>query len=441
MDDRPDFKLDAYLVKQGQRGPLCDVRVWLPKQPADDGRMEVQAFGLPVDNELCGNGFSLVNDEEPGFYFEASDILIRSSSTQFGRRVGGTTLEIDHVERLTIRRNLRGGAYHELLSVESATFQLSQVHYAIPSKVWSMDFRGNRDFGHSYSPPRLLVRDLFGEGLALELDRHWNWVDHDDGDTIVARSTPVLVFHDPSNASPAPLNTLRQSARTAALLLSLAARWRVVVHGFHAYFNGVTHEEWDYPISRVRAANGLEDSRDFLVHPSYLENFIQSASSRISSFGEAKIDAVFLAIYSLHPTVKHSVESRFLALFVALEGLARQFGSANGGMHRIIPALLAAYPPGISGLWPILGEQGLPGLKDLRNELAHGRNFSRRVPGSLSFAEDHLQLWIEYLLLSILDGRAYAHGPDWLARHAMEQRDGMASLRIQLSEAGIRSRS
>lgn len=29
MDDRPDFKLDAYLVKQGQRGPLCDVCVWL----------------------------------------------------------------------------------------------------------------------------------------------------------------------------------------------------------------------------------------------------------------------------------------------------------------------------------------------------------------------------------------------------------------------------
>lgn len=65
MDDRPDFKLDAYLVKQGQRGPLCDVRVWLPKQPADDGRMEAQAFGLPVDNELCGSGFSLVGSAKP----------------------------------------------------------------------------------------------------------------------------------------------------------------------------------------------------------------------------------------------------------------------------------------------------------------------------------------------------------------------------------------
>lgn len=441
MDDRPDFELDAYLVKQGQRGPLCDVRVWLPKQPADDGRMEVQAFGLPFDNELCGSGFSLVNDEEPGFYFEASDILIRSSSTQFGRRVGGTTLEIDHVSRLTIRRNLQGASCQELSSVESATFQLSQVHYAIPSKVWSMDFRGNRGFGHAYTPSSLQVHDPSGGYFVFELDRYWNWVGQDDGDTVVARSTPVLVFNAPSSSPPAPLNALEQSARNAALLLSLAARWRVVVHGFHAYSGGVTQEEWDQPVSRLRAANGLEDSRDFLVHPSYLENFIRSASSRSSGFGEAQRDAVFLAIYSLHPTVKHSVESRFLALFVALEGLARQFGSANGGMHSIIPALLAAYPPGISGLWPILGEQGLPGLKDLRNELAHGRNFSRRVPGSLSVAEDHLQLWIEYLLLSILGGRAYAHGPNWLARHAMEQRDEMESLRIHLSEAGIRSRS
>lgn len=441
MEDRPDFMLDAHLAKQGQRGPLCDVRLWLPKQPGEDGRMEVQAFGLPLDNEICGSGFSLIHDENPGFYFEASDIHIRSSSTQFGRRVGGTTLDIDHVDRLTVRRNLRGGAYHELQFSESATFRLSQVHYAIPSKVWNLNFTGNRSFCNSYSPRRLPVRDSSGEEVVLELDRHWNWVDRDDGDTVVARSTPVLVFQATSNAAPISLNTIRASASTAALLLSLAARWRVVVHGFHACFNDVTHEEWEYPLSRVRAADRLEDSRNFLIHPRNLENFIRSASARSSGFGDAQRDAVFLAIYSIHPTVEHSVESRFLALFVALEGLARQFGSTNGGMHRIIPALLAAFPPGISGLWPILGEQGLPGLKDLRNELAHGRNFSGRVPGSLSVAEDHLQLWIEYLLLSILDGRVYAHGPNWLARHVIEQRGEMESLRIHLSKAGIRSKT
>lgn len=441
MDDRPDFELDAYLVKQGHRGPLCDVRVWLPKQPADDGRMEVQAFGLPFDNDLCGTGFSLVNDEESGFFFEASDILIRASSTQFGRRVGGTTLIIDHVGRLTIRRNLRGGACHELQPVESADFRLSQLHYAIPSKIWHVDFKGNRGFDHCDPPPRLRTHDSCGGSLVFMLDRYWSWMNRDDGDTVVGRSTPVLVFHDPPNSSPVPLSSLRESARLAALLLSLAARWRVVVHGFHAYSGGVTHEEWDYPLSRLKAAHELENPSGFLVHPSDLENFFQSASSKFSSFGESERDAVSLAIFSLHPTVEHSIESRFLARFGALEGLARQFGRASGGMHLIIPALLAAHPPGISGLWPILGEQGLPGLKDLRNELAHGRNFSRRVSGSLSLADDHLQLWIEYLLLSFLNARAYAHWPNWLARHAMEQRDEMESIRAQLRKAGIRSRS
>lgn len=441
MNDRPDFELDAYLVKQGQRGPLCDVRVWLPKQPADNGRMEVQAFGLPSDNDLCGIGFSLVNDEESEFYFEASDILIRSSTTQLGRRVGGTTLKIDHIGHLTTQRNPKGGACRELQSVEGVVFQLSQVHYAIPSKIWTSDFKGNRRFSHAYSPHRLQVHNPSYGYSVFELDRHWNWVKRDDGDTVVAKSTPVLTFHPPSSSSSTPMNVLRQSARTATLLLSLAARWRIVVHGFHAYSEGIKHDEWDYPLSRVRAANGLEDPGEFLVHPSCLENFIRSASYRISIFGEAERDAVFLAIVSLHPTSEYSIESRYLALFIALEGLAQQFGSVGRNMHVIIPALLKAYPPGIPKLWPILGEQGLPGLKDLRNELAHGRNFSRRVPGSLSLAEDHLQLWVEYLLLSILDGRAYAHGPNWLARHAIEQQEEMNSLRVQLSEAGIRSKS
>lgn len=441
MDDRPDFKVDAYLVKQGQRGPLCDVQVWLPKQPADDGRMEVQAFGLPFDKKVCGTGFSLVNDEDAGFYLEASDVLIRSSSTQFGRRTGGTTLKIDHVGRLTIRRNLEGEDCPELLSVESAEFQLSQLHYAIPSKMWSMDFNGNRGFSHGDAPHRLRMHDASGTSLVFELDRHWNWVSHDDGDTVVARSVPVLVFHDSSNSSLALLNSLRESARTAALLLSLAARWRVVVHGFHAYSGGVMHEEWDYPLSRIRAENELENSRDFLVHPRNLDNFLSTASSQLSSFGVSERDAIFLAIFSIHPTVQHSINSRFLACFTALEGLARQFGRSTGGMHLIIPALLAAFPPRIFGLWPILGEQGLPGLKDLRNELAHGRDFSRSVPGSLSLATDHLQLWIEYLLLSILNGQVYAHESNWFARHAIGQREEMELLRSQLKEAGVKSRA
>lgn len=126
MDDLPDFKLDAYLEKQGQRGPLCDVLVWLPKQPDDNGRMEVRAFELSTDNNVCGAGFSLVNDEESGFHFEVSDIHIRSSTTQLGRRVGGSTLELAHVGRLSIRQNLRGEACSKLQSVVLVKFFRTQ---------------------------------------------------------------------------------------------------------------------------------------------------------------------------------------------------------------------------------------------------------------------------------------------------------------------------
>lgn len=440
MDEPPDLKLDAYLLKQGQRGPLCDVQVWLPKQPAENGRIQVQAFGLPFDNDLSGAGFSLVNDEMPGFFFEASDVLIRSSSTQFGRRAGGTTLEIEFVGRLIIRRNLRAQGCPELRFVESVEFWLSQLHYAIPKKMWRMHFDGSRSFSHAATPPRLLIHDSSGTSIPLDLDRHWIWVQHDDGDTVVAKSVPVFSFHPPSEFS-ASFASLRESAKVAALLLSLAARWRVLVHGVHAFAGGVSHEEWDYPLSRVRAENGLEGGAGFLVHPRNLADFLSSASLQLGNFGESEREAVYLTIYSIHPTFQHSSESHFLACFVALEGLARQFGQAKGGMHVIIPALLAAYPPRIVGLWPILGERGLPGLKDLRNELAHGRNFSRGAPGSLSVATDHLQLWIEYLLLTILNGRSYAYDRNWLAQHAMKQRSETELLRTQLRDAGVVSKT
>ena len=79
----------------------------------------------------------------------------------------------------------------------------------------------------------------------------------------------------------------------------------------------------------------------------------------------------------------------------------------------------------------------MPGLRDVRNDLAHGANLSRKVYGAISLASDHLQLWLEYLLLAILNVPTALHRESHLERQVLSRHQELIATRAALHGVGL----
>ncbi len=115
-------------------------------------------------------------------------------------------------------------------------------------------------------------------------------------------------------------------------------------------------------------------------------------------------------------------------MFAALEGLAKTWFPDLRKLHKKIEALVTAFPPRVGGLWPII-DSSEDGLDAIRNHLAHGGSMGGPRMEALSVGTDHLQIWIERVLLAIL---AFPHtnSPrDWLSRHVQGQMSELPRLR------------
>lgn len=427
LDHPPDLDLDAYILANGEKGPLCEVRVWLPKDPSEDGRIDVTAHGATTQDIDLGAALSLVSPEGAQYHFSASDLLVRSMSSPIGNPIDRVRIHIEHIGKICIGDKSQA-------CIKDAVFFLSQMHYALPRKIWTNEVTGNRSFHLHRAALQLPILYEDGNIYDFQLDRQWSWISDKEGDSVTARSSPVLTYH--SGKSRVSLKILQDCAQTATLLLSLAARWPVMIYSTRAYVGIDYHEVWQYPISRNRAY-GIERAEGRLVQESDLERYVAEAARRLVGFNTNARDAVRHAVVALQPFGNNSMEANFLARLIALEGLARNFGSSQRGMHLKIGALLSAYPPAIQGLWPILGSNGLPGLRDLRNDLAHGVNLSRKVSGAISLASDHLQLWLEYILLAILHVSSIHHRESHLEAQVRARGQELNVIRNALHTVGL----
>jgi hypothetical protein len=437
MEPKPDHEFDAYLYNEGRQGPLCDVRLWIPNQPSDNARIEVLVPGVVIGSLKGSAGSSLVSSPEAGgLRIEAQQLLIRSANSQYGRKAGGTRLNIVHIGRLLITRIWNQRVSSRPTSATDASFLLSELEYAVPRHGYASNSLGEWTNQHPAPVPCLVAYQRDGRKHRFLLDRHWTWSTDKSAVTVTGTSCPLLKYMCEEGGQATEVEQLSASAKTVSYLLSLAARWRVIVHGMHVSTSDYSHSEWEYPLERLRA-QGLERAEGRLVEEARIEEFVRVASKRLVDLQEPQSAAIHHAIVVMHPTTEQTTESGYLARFVALERIARAFVTAQPRFPAAIDALQKTHPAGISGIWPIIGAPGLPGLYALRNALAHGDDGARQVTGALSAADDHLRLWIEYYILSILGFRTDLHSENWLARHALEQSDEVTEMRKTLSAAGI----
>lgn len=424
--DKPTHAFDARLITKGRTSPLVCVEVWLPIDCHEDARIRITGSDPDGSGDLPPedffDGFSrLVSEVDPSFRFQvdADDVHVRGISTTAGQKLQGIRFVIDHVSRLRLKREFGANPAAEPepnKALGNVVFRLSALAYGLPHNFPTVDYLGNRTV--KVRDVRTLKMHLSGGSAEFALQRHWTW-QQGKFERVIAAGFPVLELQNSASFQWQQLEEIQRIGRDACLLLTLAARHLTVVYVMDAATEEREVEEWMNPLNRQRSTTE-EEATGPLIDERELEDYFESASARWLALIDEQRDAVRAAVFAIHPFARASTEGDFLQKFTALEGLATTWFPVAGNLSQKVDALLAAFPPRVVGLWPITAPNK-EGLNAIRNHLAHGSGMRGARREALSVGTDHLQVWLEHILLSILGYSRKKSARDWLSEHVRKQ--------------------
>lgn len=429
----PQYKFDGYvLTSDGQRF-ACDIQIWLPSGPDQDAYIAVFTNGT-AGTAVAHGDISLISSEAVerlGLKFSAEDVFVSRTRSQMGFRGGGAELTVSHVGSWVIEHvNARSRAEDEPM-LEAVAVSLSPLAYGARPAAESVGYEGDREIKFFEPAKALRFASAAGDTFTWTLEQHWTWKSPSKN-SVSAFATPTLCLASlPRPLSELDLPQLKAYAKDSCTLLTLAARHRVAVHVFSYVLRGGRMQDWEYPLERLRSRTE-EDATGPLVAPAELESYFETAGKWWSSLDEERRDAVRLTVFTVHSTTSETLENQVMSRFAALEGLAKRWGRGYTAGAKF-SSMAETYGIAAGGLWPMYDKTGGLPLYWLRNEIAHGRS-ATNISGALPLAADHLQLWIEKVLLRLM-GFDRQDKSDWLTREVPRQQQELSRLRSRLTEA------
>lgn len=425
---QPTHEFDGRIYVEENGSSLCNVKIWLPMDCHEDAQIAVMgssAADIPwetIMNDHSGQT-RLISEItiSGGLEIEATSIIISNLSFTGRMKTGGANITINHIGQLRISQKLNHkgettDATEEPLT--SVSFLLSDLKYGAPATTLHMDLHGNRE--NKTSRPRELRMQLETQTVTLNLYKHWAWRKAEFGRDIVG-SCPAFLMQGGENLHRRDLKNIQKLAEDACVLLTLAARHLTVVHVMVIQTPTCSEQKWFYPLHRQRATTE-EGGTGPLITVAQLENFFEKASRTWAKLAQNEQDAIRSAVFAIHPFSDSSTESYYMHMFAALEGLAIARFPKHYKIRQKIKAMISAFAPYSSGLWPILGANKT-GLAAVRDHIAHGRHMNAHQREALLPATDHLQIWLERFLLKMLEFELTEVPHDWLSMHAQSQRD------------------
>lgn len=289
-------------------------------------------------------------------------------------------------------------------------------------------------------------------GLKLNFTKHYKWKVRDDGDVL---SSSYLVAEssiwDSPEGSTVVNDNLLESIDDFLLVASLTTRERCVCVGWEVYDEIGRTRFYRRRIAIPRGSTEHSHSDD-LIDASHYEAFIGNVYPQFAI--DESIELMRDVLRSVSPHADSTIESRFTALFSALETLVLSYrrkqglefvfteksdiaewkkikdktlrdwlkaqplrsGVGRGDQRKLIYENLSAlerisfgyafrkycehYNIELSDLWPITGGgEILWSLTTIRNKLVHGEIFPSFKIGALQDATLHLQWTLERMIL------------------------------------------
>lgn len=432
----PDHEFDAYLIDQNDRSLSCDCRLWLPKSASEDAHIELWVDASPEIPVFIGPGpLEIRGPSNQGIAITATEVWIDSGPSRLwpARKMARSQIivsGIGELKKLRLNESSDGDHFFD--------FALSDCPYLNPQTIHFQEESGKIEIETVASFDVLWPN--FGR---IWFERRYHYYTRLDINGNIRTSTLSARLENPSDKNFIDLTSTVHTMTDVCLISSLAARQRVLVNEYRYQNDKEISETWSQPLRRYNPSpqgsfdEGLVEKSDFV-------EYFKAASIRFTSLELIDQMRVREAIYALAPAFNLvSVESEFLALFSALEGLMRVDQPDNGevapelwkiakevlentindlevnlndeqrktmkanleGLRRptfrsVFSKRLNAMNVQHSDLWPVFGSDALPGLREIRNLLAHG-NRPDSV-GSIGVATLHLRVLIERILLSFL---------------------------------------
>ena len=281
----------------------------------------------------------------------------------------------------------------------------------------------------NFSATPLMTVELFKLKTAelgeIRFIKHWS-VHHVDSKGVAAEIRTSFAAEIKCDETTAPpVEQLVEMMKDVLIPLSILTRQAITLHGWRWEKEDGLETMWFVPLQPNLAPDMAEHAIKYLCFPNEFEGHAQSFVRRFLAASADLKEAVTLLSVALAPHVERSTAANFSALFNALEqaialekltteekkklretdgvliaelrnlktrieaakGLhAESVAARVGGLAKSIEGggpsfkvrfekFLGAYPvlrPHMSDLWPLMGTQKMPGLKQIRDSLAHG---------------------------------------------------------------------
>lgn len=465
-DDAEDYNFFATLRMPNEtvRRVLC--RLWRPRRMTDRIRMvfypterqasQIEPSRFSVEGRITGLPGNAIK-------IRASEVWADSiPSRSLGKRRYETVFEADPID-LQIMEAARPGnkkegvlkAYinyvvtpdpRELSPASMFTYMGDGAVRVRTARRFSFTLRGRRrlDFAKRYRHER-------------RGDEEVTWSE------LVAKEQRTLTRAEFSRVDERHLDELDDFL----LLVSFAARYRVVCVGIDAYTEAGDHFTF-YRKNMTVPEPVKQDLNDAVVDVSDFGRFIRKAYRRFIASGDGEPhELVRDALYLVMPHEDRTIESEFTTLYAALETLVLWHRRAVGmeliiqdnkewsevraalarcvkehpllksnkekrkllydklGELRRVPfsaafdSFCSYYDVDVTDLWPVTGKAAEMPLSEIRNHIVHGSALKRSQLLALGRAGDHLRWTVERMLLAVL-GWPVAESkvrPAWLAKN------------------------
>lgn len=319
----PDNQFDAYLRHPDCRDVLCDVHVWMPRGNHSDMQIEIFAQYSEDLKALMGRVCRLESETyetSKTFEFIGSGVYIKSVAMKNpGRRAGRARIQLLAISDVVIR-NLPCESDE---NISYLNFPLSDISFAVQNEFVVPDYRG-----------QLLIEEEKGYVIPcpqysgfFTIKKHAGWVHHSNNEKSVYRF-PVLLWESDVAVSQSNVFVIEKLADDVALLISFAARHRVLVQGCGYSCEREKYQKLRNPLERNKSPVSEIPNNELIPLDSF-ESFMGAALEYWNSFSEKTRQAIRQAIVALHPLTEPSVVRDYLASFSAFEGVVSCLGDAE----------------------------------------------------------------------------------------------------------------